>query len=40
MFSDEYKKQALDRLKNMSDEKVEKILIDIGSVKVEKQERD
>lgn len=40
MLSDEYKKQALERLKIMSVEDVEKILIAIGSVKTETQERD
>lgn len=40
MLSDEYKKQALERLKNMPAEKIEKILTAIGSVKIETQERD
>ena len=40
MLSEEYKKQALERLKTMSAEEIEKILIDIGSVKLEKRERD
>ena len=35
MLSEEYQKQALENLKNMSAEQIEKILIAIGSVKVE-----
>ena len=40
MLSDEYKKQALERLKMMSVEEVEKILTAIGSIKVKTHERD
>ena len=40
MLSDEYKKRALERLKNMSAEQIEKILIAIGSVKIKTQESD
>ena len=40
MFSDEYKQRALENLKAMSVEQSEKILIAIGSVKIETQERD
>ena len=40
MLSDEYKKQALERLKMMSVEEAEKILTAIGSIKVKTQERD